>query len=61
MSAPDPGADQDLMAAGKMWEDNGDYSKAIDSYLKVCHAKRERERESERGRGHRLAPQGHLS
>ena len=37
MSAPDPGADQDLMAAGKMWEDTGDYTKAIDSYLKVRH------------------------
>jgi len=29
---------QDLMAAGKMWEDNGDPSKAIDSYLKVTSA-----------------------
>ena len=37
MSAPDPGVDQDLMAAGKMWEDSGDYTKAIDSYLKVTH------------------------
>ena len=38
MSAPDPGADQDLMAAGKFQEENGDYSKAIDSYLKVTSA-----------------------
>jgi len=36
MSAPD--AQQDLMAPGKMWEESGDYSKAIDAYLKITSA-----------------------
>ena len=35
MSAPDPGADTDLMAPGRMWEEAGEHSKAIDAYLKV--------------------------
>lgn len=32
---PDPGSSKDLMAPGRMWEESGDYSKAIDAYLKV--------------------------
>ena len=35
MAAPDPGVDVDLMAPGRMWEEAGEYSKAIDAYLKV--------------------------
>ena len=35
LAAPDPGADTDLMAPGRMWEESGEFSKAIDAYLKV--------------------------
>jgi hypothetical protein len=36
MHAPDPGAEKDLMAAGRMWEEQREYNKAIDAYLKVA-------------------------
>ena len=38
LAAPDPGGDKDLMAEGKFQEDSGNYTKAIDAYLKVTSA-----------------------